>query len=71
MLAASSLVSRWVNRYPSVRILALSFLFLIGVVLVADRFGEHIDREYIYFAMAFSAVVGVLNLRSRRVTREK
>jgi predicted tellurium resistance membrane protein TerC len=66
MLAASALISAWVNRYPTIRILALSFLFLIGVVLLADGLGQHIDRGYIYFAMAFSTVVEVLNLRSRR-----
>jgi predicted tellurium resistance membrane protein TerC len=66
MLAASALISAWVNRYPTIRILALSFLFLIGVVLVADGLGQHIDRGYVYFAMAFSTVVEMLNLRSRR-----
>ena len=65
MLAASGLISDWVNRYPTIRILALSFLFLIGVVLLADGFGQHIDRGYVYFAMAFSTVVEILNLRSR------
>jgi predicted tellurium resistance membrane protein TerC len=65
MLAASGLISSVVNRYPTIRILALSFLFLIGVVLVADGFGQHIDRGYVYFAMAFSTVVEILNLRSR------
>ena len=65
MLAASGLISTFVNRYPTIRILALSFLFLIGVVLVADGLGQHIDRGYVYFAMAFSAVVEMLNLRSR------
>jgi predicted tellurium resistance membrane protein TerC len=65
MLAASGLISVWVNRYPTIRILALSFLFLIGVVLVADGLGQHIERGYVYFAMAFSTVVEMLNLRSR------
>ena len=65
MLAASGLISTVVNRYPTFRILALSFLFLIGVVLVADGLGQHIDRGYVYFAMAFSTVVEMLNLRSR------
>ncbi len=64
MLAASGLISTVVNRYPTFRILALSFLFLIGVVLVADGLGQHIDRGYVYFAMAFSTVVEMLNLRS-------
>jgi predicted tellurium resistance membrane protein TerC len=66
MLLASGLISIWVSRYPTIRILALSFLFLIGVVLVADGFGQHIDRGYVYFAMAFSTIVEILNLRLRR-----
>jgi predicted tellurium resistance membrane protein TerC len=65
MLAASGFISTMVNRYPTIRILALSFLFLIGVVLIADGLGQHIDRGYVYFAMAFSTVVEMLNLRSR------
>jgi predicted tellurium resistance membrane protein TerC len=65
MLIASGWISAWVHRYPTIRMLALSFLFLIGVVLVADGLGQHIDRGYVYFAMAFSIVVEFLNLRSR------
>jgi predicted tellurium resistance membrane protein TerC len=65
MLLASGMISAWVNRYPTIRILALAFLFLIGVVLVADGLGQQIDRGYVYFAMAFSTVVEILNLRSR------
>src|SRR5258708_9522665 len=64
MLAASGLISTFVNRYPTILILALSFLFLIGVLFVADGLGQHIDRAYVYFAMASSAVVEMLNLRS-------
>jgi len=55
-----------VNRHPSVKILALAFLLLIGVVLVADGLGTHVNKAYIYFAMAFSLFVEMLNLRYRK-----
>ncbi len=65
MLAFSGLVSDFVERHPTVKMLALAFLLLIGVVLVADGVGQHISKGYIYFAMAFSLAVEVLNLRAR------
>ena len=65
MLVASGTVSDFVNRYPTIRMLALAFLILIGVVLFADGLGQHIDRGYIYFAMAFATAVEMLNLRTR------
>jgi len=65
MLAASGTVSDFVNRYPTIQMLALAFLILIGVVLFADGLGQHIDRGYIYFAMAFATAVEMLNLRTR------
>jgi predicted tellurium resistance membrane protein TerC len=51
------------------KMLALAFLILIGVMLVAESFGQHIDRGYIYFAMAFSLLVELLNMRVRARTR--
>src|SRR4029079_1600788 len=54
MFAFSGVVSEFVNRHPSMKILALAFLLLIGVLLTADAFGHHINRGYVYFAMAFS-----------------
>ena len=66
MLAASKAIGDFVNRHPTIKMLALSFLILIGVVLVADGFGQHINKGYIYFAMAFAVVVEMLNLRVRR-----
>jgi predicted tellurium resistance membrane protein TerC len=69
MLVASGPLSRFVHAHPSVKILALSFLLLIGVTLVADGFGFHIDKAYIYAAMAFSVFVEALNLR--RTSRRK
>ena len=65
MLAFSGFVSDFVDRHPTVKMLALAFLLLIGVVLVADGVGQHISKGYIYFAMAFSLAVEVLNLRAR------
>jgi predicted tellurium resistance membrane protein TerC len=66
MLVASGPLSRFVHEHPSVKILALSFLLLIGVTLVADGFGFHIDKAYIYAAMGFSVFVEALNLRRTR-----
>ena len=65
MLIASGPLSRFVHEHPSVKILALSFLLLIGVTLIADGFGFHIDKAYIYAAMGFSVFVEALNLRRR------
>jgi predicted tellurium resistance membrane protein TerC len=69
MLVASGAVSDFVNLHPTVRMLALAFLILIGVVLFADGLGQHIDRGYIYFAMAFATAVEMLNLRTRSGTK--
>ena len=65
MLAFSGSVAAFVSRHPSMKILALSFLLLIGVVLVADGLGQHVGKGYIYFAMAFSFGVELLNMRVR------
>jgi predicted tellurium resistance membrane protein TerC len=65
MLLCSGAISDFVNRHPTIKMLALSFLLLIGVVLVADGFGQHIPKGYIYFAMAFSVGVEMLNIRAR------
>jgi predicted tellurium resistance membrane protein TerC len=61
-------VSGFIERHPTVKMLALAFLLLIGMILVADGLGQHIPRGYIYFAMGFSVFVEMLNLkvRSRR-----
>ncbi|GII95658.1 TerC family protein [Sinosporangium siamense] len=65
MLIASGPISRFVEQHPSIKMLALSFLVLIGVLLVAEGFEQHIQKGYIYFAMAFSLVVELLNIRRR------
>jgi predicted tellurium resistance membrane protein TerC len=59
-------ISEFVDRHPTVKMLALSFLLLIGVALIAESFDQHIPKGYIYFAMAFSVMVEMLNLRARR-----
>ena len=69
MLWAAGPVSVFVERRPSVKILALAFLLLIGVMLVAEGMGSHLDKGYIYFAMAFALFVELLNLRYRRKRR--
>jgi predicted tellurium resistance membrane protein TerC len=66
MLVAAAPVSNFVNRHPSVKMLALAFLLLIGMVLVADGLGYHIPKGFIYAAMAFSVAVECLNLIARR-----
>jgi predicted tellurium resistance membrane protein TerC len=68
MLAAAKGISEFVDRHPTVKILALSFLILIGVALIADGLGHHIPKGYVYFPMAFSVGVEILNLRMRKVT---
>lgn len=65
MLVAAGPVSAFVEEHPTVKMLALSFLLLIGTSLVAEGFHVHIPKGYIYFAMGFSVLVEVLNLRSR------
>lgn len=64
MMFFSGVVSNFIERHPTLKMLALSFLLLVGVALVADGFGKHIDREYIYFAMGFSVFVEWLNIKS-------
>jgi predicted tellurium resistance membrane protein TerC len=69
MLFSMGTVAGFVEGHPSVKILALAFLLLIGVMLVAEGFGQHVSKGYIYFAMAFSLFVELLNLRYRNKTR--
>jgi predicted tellurium resistance membrane protein TerC len=65
MLAFSGTVSDFVERHPTVKMLALAFLLMIGVVLIADGLGQHIPKGYIYSSMAFSLFVEMLNLRAK------
>jgi predicted tellurium resistance membrane protein TerC len=66
MLIFAGRISDFVNRHPSMKILALSFLLLIGVMLIAEGMGQHVGKGYIYFAMAFSLSVELLNMRMRK-----
>jgi predicted tellurium resistance membrane protein TerC len=66
MLVSVGAVSGFVLRHPSIKLLALAFLLLIGVVLMAEGMGHHVPKGYIYFAMAFSLFVEMLNMRYRK-----
>jgi predicted tellurium resistance membrane protein TerC len=68
MMLSADGISAFVEQHPTVKILALSFLLLIGVSLIADGFGQHISKGYIYFAMGFSVFVEMINLRVRHKT---
>lgn len=70
MMLFAGAISRFVMSNPSIKVLALSFLLMIGVMLVAEGFGSHFNKNYIYFAMAFSLVVELMNLRMRKKVRE-
>lgn len=71
MIFASEYVSEFIKKYPTIKMLALSFLILIGMILIADGFAFHVPRGYVYFAMGFSLTVEALNLikRSRMKNR--
>ena len=71
MLLAAAPVSAFINRHPTVKMLALSFLLLIGMTLVADGFGAHVPKSYIYAAIAFSALVELLNQLAGRRRRAR
>lgn len=62
-------IGRFVSAHPTVKMLALSFLFVIGVLLIADGFDHHVPKGYVYFAMAFSVIVEMLNIRMRKRTK--
>ena len=71
MLAFAGTISDFVNKHPTLKMLALSFLILIGVTLVGESLGQHIPKGYIYFSMAFAFGVEMLNLRLRAKTADK
>ena len=62
----SGVVADFVNRHPTIKMLALSFLIMIGLMLVMEAAHQHLDKGYLYFAMAFSLLVEMLNIRLRR-----
>jgi predicted tellurium resistance membrane protein TerC len=69
MMFSAGAIGRFVDAHPTVKMLALSFLVLVGMALIAEGLDLHIPKGYIYFAMAFSVAVEMLNLRLRKVTR--
>ena len=71
MLVSAQAIGNFVNRHPSMKILALSFLMLVGVLLTAEGMGQHIEKGYIYFAMAFSFIVELINMRVRGTSKKK
>ena len=66
MVVAADSISDFVDEHPTVKMLALSFLLLIGLTLVGEGLGHHIPKAYVYFSMGFSAFVEFLNLRSKK-----
>ena len=69
MLAFSKYISDFVNRHPTIKMLALSFLIMIGFMLVLEALHQHVPKGYVYFAMAFSLAVELLNMRLRKVSK--
>ncbi len=71
MFVAAEPATAFIERHPTTKMLALSFLMLIGVLLIADGLGFHVPRGYVYFAMGFAALVEVLNVLARRTRRSR
>lgn len=71
MLAGANLISNFINRHPSMKVLALSFLMMVGVLLVADAFGRHISKGYVYFAMGYALAVELINIRRRKLATRR
>ena len=71
MIFASNPIGDFIDRHPTVKMLALAFIILVGVALLADGFGYHIDRKLLYFAMAFSATVESLNILAKQRAKRK
>ena len=69
MMFSAGAIGAFVDKHPTIKMLALSFLVLIGVTLIAEGFGRHVPRGYIYFAMAFSVAVELLNMKVRKKAR--
>jgi len=71
MMLFAGPIGRFVSDHPTIKMLALSFLVVVGVVLIAEGFDHHVPKGYIYFAMAFSLGVELLNIRTRRRARNQ
>lgn len=68
MMVFASMIGNFISANPTIKMLALAFLLVVGVALIADGLGTHVPKGYIYFAMAFSVFVEMLNIRLRRKT---
>lgn len=71
MMLSASTISAFIEKHPSLKVLALSFLIVVGTLLIAEAFGVHVPKGYIYFAMAFSLGVEALNIKMRKAIRMK
>ncbi len=71
MMLAAETISTFIRRHPTLKVLALAFLVLIGVLLIADAFHQHIDRGYVYFAMAFALIVDLIQLKVEKPRRAR
>jgi predicted tellurium resistance membrane protein TerC len=71
MMLSAGTISDFIDKHPSLKILALSFLTVVGTVLVAEAFGVHVPKGYVYFAMAFSLSVEAINIRMRNARKDK
>ena len=71
MMLAASTISEFIEKHPSLKVLALSFLIVVGTLLIAEAFGVHVPKGYIYFAMAFSLGVEALNIKMRGAMKNK
>lgn len=71
MMLAASTISDFIEKHPTLKILALSFLIVVGTLLVAEAFDAHVPKGYVYFAMAFSLAVEALNIRMRKAMKRK
>jgi predicted tellurium resistance membrane protein TerC len=71
MMAASGKISEFIDKHPSLKMLALSFLLVVGTVLIAESFDVHVPKGYVYFAMAFSLAVEAINIKLRGAMARK
>ena len=71
MMVASGTISRFIDQHPSLKMLALSFLLVVGTVLIAEAFDVHVPKGYVYFAMAFSLAVEAVNIKMRTAMARK
>ena len=71
MMLAASTISNFIDKHPSLKVLALSFLMIVGTLLIAEAFDVHVPKGYIYFAMAFSLAVEAINIRIRGAAQRR